>query len=448
MTVTKSLLNHLMCALFAVEVSEKDPPASFADAMPASADVATASAPVSSSSGMPFQTFNTQTHMTASASARGASPPAGPAASPASREASVTVEASEAAAPASAAAAALEADATDSSIRATSADSLAEAEAAAMPTAAAATASSQEAATVAAAEQLQTGVSHQNLTTGTSAAVPASTCISTPATTGDYGQDIAQQCLVSNQQAIPSAIGVQDNDSAGNQARCEAQTAVATAVGHSYGMSPFSQACLADSAVQRLGRDASIAQVLASLNQLPTYSNPGQHAGHAQRGLVSHGDLPQQTNSTQHRSESVQLQAPPQQAGTAQLSCGNLTELPQIACVTQPLSPVSVRHITQQPSSGELSPLPQKVHAHAAQSNELQGVTQTLSPAQLRAATEGILPSASESQFFGANGLGVSLPNMELNVTKGPVLGTGLVQSINGRAISLGYSSQIVHPLC
>ena len=422
----------------AEEASEKGPPASSSAAMPHSASAATAPLPILSSFAIPPQTLYTQMHMTASASARGASPHAQPAVSPACREASGTIETSEAAAAASAAAAALEAEATYSPARGTSADSLAEAEAeaAAMPTAEAAIASSQAAATMAAAEQLQTGVSHQNLTTGTPAAVSASTCISTPAATGDYGQDIAQQCLVSDHQAVSSAEGMQDNDSAGNQARCKGQTAVATAVGHSYGTSPFSQACLADSALQRLGRDASIAQVLASLNQLPTSSN--------QRGLVSHGDLPQQTNSAQHRFKSVQLQAPPQQAGKAQLNCSNLTQLPQIVCVTQPLSPLSVRHVTQQLSPVHLD-LPQKVHVHAAQSSELQGDTQTISPTQLRAATEGIRPSASESELFGANGIGVSLPNMEMTR---PVPNTGLVQSINGKASFLGYPSYTVHPLC
>ena len=382
-------------------------------------------------------------HTTASASGGGAAPPSAPAASPASREASVTIKISEAAAPVLTAAAS-NTEVTDPFTTGTgAASSAAAAEAAAMPIAAAATPPPQAAAATTAAEQLQTGLSHHCLTApaATPAAAPAAsaavsgfTCPSTAAAAGKasaaFGQDVVQQCLFGHQ-PMPTAAGMQENDSAGIPASCAAQTAAATAVGHSCDRSSLSQAYPVDSAQQRLGRNASIAQVLASLNRLPSYSNPGQQAGHAQLVSVSCSKLPQQSESTQQRSKSLQLQSSPQQAVAVQLSCGKLGELPQAVCATQPQSPVSRRHVTQQLSPGELSPLPWQVHA---QSNELQGITQPLRPTQLRAATNGTLPSASECQLFGVSDVHVSLPKMEMGMSTGPVLGAGMVQSTNGTA--------------
>lgn len=399
------------------------------------------------------QAYDAQTHMTASTSARGASPPSGPAASTASRETSVTITASEAAAPVSTAAAASNTEVTDLFARGASAASSAPAEAAATPTAAAATPPPQAAAATIAAEQLQTGLSHHRLTAAApaaSAAVSGSTCPSTPAAAGaaaaDCGRDVVQQRLF-NHQPIPTAAGMQDDASVGIPASCRAQTAVATAVSHSCDMLSFSQAY---SAQQRLGRDASIAQVLASLNHLPAYSNPGQQAGPAQLVSVSCSKLPQQSEITQQRSDSLQLQASPQQAVAVQLSCGELGELPQAVCATQPLSPVSTRQVTQQLSPGELSPLTRPVHA--AQSSELQGVAQPLSPTQLRAATNATLPSASECQLFGVSDVRVSLPKMEMGITTGPMLSAGVVQSTNGMALIpqllLMQSSCTVCSLC
>ena len=349
---------------------------------------------------MPTQTVDTQMHMTAPALETSASPSCGPAAGPAFKTSSLAVGTSKADALASAAAAALKAEVTDPTITGASAVSPAAIEAAAtptaaaaMPTAAAATPPLQAAAAKIAAEQLQTGLSHHYLTAAApaaSAAVSASTCLITPAAgeaSADRGQDVIQQSLFTRQ-PIPTPAEMQDTDSVGIQASCGAQTAVATAVGHSCGILSFSRACPADSAPQPLGRDASIAQVLASLNRLPTYSIPGQQARHAQLVPASCSKLPPQSYSAQQRSECLQLQMSPHQAVAAQLGHGALSELPQAVCATQPLSPVSRRHVTQQLSLSELSPLPQQVHAHAAQPSELQGVTQPLSPAQLRAANQ------------------------------------------------------------
>ena len=315
--------------------------------------------------------------------------------------------------------------------RRANADSPTAGEAAATPTGVATTAPSQAAA-VDAYEQLQTDIGAYLVTTAAPAAsaavsggaIPGATFAGTPAESSQeaaaaWEHDLAHECLVSSDQPTPTAEGMQDPDSA--------QTAVATAVGD--GGSPSSSARPPDSPQQRLARDASIAQVLASLNQLPIDSNPGQHAGYAQLCLVSHSELPQQTESTQPKPESMQL--PPQQADMSQLSCVDLGELPCSVSATQALSSVSVRPLTQQLSPGELSSMPQHAHAQYARSGELPGVTQRLSSTQLGAVTVGILPSATFSSQLCAGG-GVSPHEMEMSMPQGP-LDTASMQNTHGR---------------
>ena len=325
----------------------------------------------------------------------------------------------------------------------------------------AAAAAAAEAAASDAAEQLLACQSLHHLTTSAptastamSAAVSASTSNDTPAAAVNRGYDTAKPCRVSEIQTIPSVEGTQNDKSIGTPA---SYTAAATAVGHSCGTCPSSRACSADFAQHRLGRDASIAQVLASLNQLPTYSNPAQHPGLAQLGLVTHAELPQQVESAQHRlathaelaqrrAESLPLQVPPLQAGCTQLSCGELTELPHANPATQPLKLTS---LTQQLSPNRLSRSPQRAHVHAAQTHGLQGGTQVLGPSCHRAAHVAVLPSACDSQLLGvAGGAGVSLPEVKMSAHSGAVLGTALLQSPQGGAELLGYSSCTVYLLC
>lgn len=285
-----------------------------------------------------------------------------------------------------------------------------------------------------AAEQLLACQSLHHLTasapaasTAVSAAVSASTRNATPAPGVDHTQDTAQQCLVSSNQAISSVQGMQGDTSVGIPA---SYTGVATAV------DPSSRTCSADFAQQRLGRDASIAQVLASLNWLPTSSNPGQHPGLNQIGLVAHAELPQQVESTQQRAESVPLQVPPQQAGCTQLSCGELSELPQANPVTQSLR---LTPLTQQLSPDRLSRSPQRAHVQAARCSELQTGTQVLSPSRHRAADVAVLPSACDSQLMSVAGVvGASLPEVKMSAHSGPVLGTALLHSPQGRVVCLG----------
>ena len=162
------------------------------------------------------------------------------------------------------------------------------------------------------------------------------------------------------------------------------------------GGKPFtSQALSAGYVQQRLGRDAGIAQVLASLNCIPTHSESSQQhfvsnsmpshqttsaqltpvsmskllqrRSHSQSNLsevsqvwnpVSPGGLSQQTETTRH--ESTTLHVSPRQAEATHLVLPSFGELPPQLQAAQPLSPVSVSHSLQQLSPVSMSHLPQQ----------------------------------------------------------------------------------------
>lgn len=184
------------------------------------------------------------------------------------------------------------------------------------------------------------------------------------------------------------------------------------------------QAQPVDSVQQKLGRDASIAQVLASLNCLPTHSGPSQlrfvsnsipshQTSSAHFSSVSLKKPPQQRssphsnlsvpreNGVSHVDNPVSLGAPSQQTGTTQhesaaqctlsqqaetthLGVPTLAELPQQLQATQPLSPVSVSHSLQWLSPVSQSQLPQPLSPgsirHLPQQAGLTSVSQLTHP--------------------------------------------------------------------
>lgn len=328
-----------------------------------------------------------------------------------------------------------------------------------------------KAAAAAAADQLNTnlGLHHPSATAAhtASAALPplkGILCHDSPLLASkdavEWSKGIAQQeghdsgqATTTGLQGVSDSAGIQTSNQAhaaavsgGTSPSNQAHAAFAAAVGGGTfpseqahagstaavggGTGPSDQTFLAGPSQLRLGKDASIARVLASLNQLPIHSNAGQIPSHAQLSslsLLSHGELPQQTELTQPEAES--LPAPPHQANATQLSFAGLGELPRRSPPTQPLSSVLAKPVPQQLNSA-VNLLPEQAHAQAAQSRELQGVTQTPRPTQLRAAPmSSVPPSVETTAPYGVIG---SLPQPEMSLTKGAVTGTNLVQSAHG----------------
>lgn len=306
---------------------------------------------------------------------------------------------------------------------------LAVAEAAALLTA---TAPSEAAASEAAVQhQTDPGFHRPSATAApaASAALPPSTAVSRhdpPPPAGNeavnWSQAIVQQAGVNNggptSEGLPGSTGVQT----GRQA--DATVAAAVGGGTGGGTSPLDATYPAVPSQLRLGRDASIAQVLASLNQLPIHSNAGQIPSPAQLSSLSHDELSQQPELTQPGAKP--LQATPQQAKATQLSFPELGELAQCQSVTQPLSLVIERLLPQQ-----LGPMVNLLPEQArTQPSEQQGGTQTPSPTQLRGGQVGGEPTPPETT--APLGSIVSLPQLGTALPKQPVLGTGWVQSAHG----------------